>query len=133
MSCGRRQGCNVRLVCLIALMQSAFGQTKPVGLPASAVVIESRQIKPGRAIVLWMIQPERNEKDPTDPLYTCPDFTRGSHYSGPTRVSLVDEASGKIINTVKVASNPDEDRFDIPFLIERRYYSVPQLTQAQQG
>lgn len=123
----------MRLGIFISTALAAFGQSKPIGLPAGAVVIEKQQVKPGRTIALWMINPEKLEMDPSDPLYTCPDFTRGNHYSGPTRVSLIDEPSGKIINTVRVTSNPDDDRFDIPFLIERRYYTVPQLTQGKQG
>ena len=78
-----------------------------------------------RALILWMLNPQRipNESAPNEP-YTCPDYTRGSHYSGPTRVSLVDTKAGTIINTVEIKQEYDDgaDSFDIPYAIRKGYY-----------
>lgn len=86
-------------------------------LPSGAKVIEIRDLKvggyPNRVLVLWMINPLDNPK--TDDLYTCPEVTRGSYYSGPTRVSLVDNKKMKIINTLTIKNG--EDSFDIPYKI----------------
>ena len=54
----------------------------------------------------------------------CPDQTRGSYYSGPTRVSLVNSASHTIINTVKIEEGfPNDDgTFDVPYAIRKGYF-----------
>ena len=117
---------------LLFLTATGFAQrTKPdYGLPAGALVIETQSLAANghadRALVLWMVSPERNPigYDADDP-YTCPDETRGSHYSGPTRVSLVDTKTNKVINTVEVADNEGQDTLDIPYAIRKgRYYDV---------
>ena len=138
-----------RLVALVSLsallsVRPVYGQvekTAPetgiLGLPAGAVVVETRLLPSSahahRQLALWMENPEEH---PGDGLYTCPERTRGSYYSGPTRVSLVNTASGQIINTVRVtvrsvATRPggktddhEEDTFDIPYQIRRDLYRV---------
>lgn len=117
------------LVGLLFLASSSFAQSSIRGLPAGAVVLETRKIPSlkhgGRELVLWMLSPKKN---PTgyepDEIYTCPDQTRGSYYSGPTRVSLVDSATGRIINTVKIVEEFAEggDSLDVPYAIRRGYY-----------
>lgn len=102
----------------------------PYGLPAGAKIIETRtlasQTHPQRALVLWMLNPTPNPREPADEIYTCPEYTRGHHYTGPTRVSLVDLKTSKIINTLNIQSEGGEqDHFDIPYKILRGYYVVP--------
>ena len=111
---------------LFVLTNVAQTEANQYNLPAGAKLIETQIITStphaNRALILWMINPKRNPRNATEP-YTCPDETRGSYYSGPTRVSLVDTDTKKIINTLSVKEE-DEDSFDIPYLIhESGYYS----------
>jgi len=96
-------------------------------LPKGSMVVEMESLKlkgyPNRAIALWMInpikQPSPVEDDP-DYLYTCPEETRGSYYSGLVRVSLIDTKSNGIINTIELS-----EPFDIPYRIRKGpYYHV---------
>lgn len=120
----RRLLSNVSIIVISAF--TTFAQSNIRGLPKDAVVIETRNLHltnhPNRTLVLWMINPKKN---PTgykrDDIYTCPDQSRGSHYSGPTRVSLADTGTNRIINTLKIWSE-DEDSFDIPYAIRKGYY-----------
>jgi hypothetical protein len=75
-------------------------------------------------LVLWMLNPRKNPTSyPADEMYTCPDQSRGSHYSGATRVSLIDSTTRQIINTVKIsADQSEEDSFDLPYAIRKGYY-----------
>lgn len=118
------------ITCLVLCFASqAFGQTNIRGLPAGAVIVEARKLASAkhadRVLVLWMLSPKKNPNgyEPDD-IYSCPDQTRGSHYSGPTRVSLLNSATRKIINTVKIAEEPEEagDTFDLPYAIRKGYY-----------
>jgi hypothetical protein len=73
-----------------------------------------------------MLNPEKNPSSwVEDPEYdyTCPEYTRGSHYRGATRVSLIDATSGSIINTVEVKDEDlkGEDSFDVPYAIKKGY------------
>jgi len=111
------------------------------GLPAGAVVIEREAIPASahteRELVLWMISSEKHdrgsysEKNP----YMCPERTRGSYFSGPTRISLVDTGSGKTINTVVLRSSVDEaDTFDVPYRILADWpYLVPGTPKDAEG
>ena len=105
----------------------SWAQTAINGIPKSAVVVETRKIPghPQRMIAIWMLNPKKNPTGyATDDVYSCPDQSRGSHYSGPTRVALVDFTAMKVINTVKVGTE-DEDSFDLPYAIRRgNYYPV---------
>jgi hypothetical protein len=96
-------------------------------LPAGGVVIETESLKPkgypDRAIVLWMLNPAKNPssaEDEPDAPYTCPDETRGSHYSGFVRFSLVNTSNNTIINTIELP-----EPFDISYRIRKGpYYHV---------
>jgi hypothetical protein len=127
-------------VLLLLLVPAARAQTRraPYGLPARAQVIEERalELKDGkkRSLVLWMVGPKkypRNEED--GETYTCPEETRGSFYRGPARVSLVDPAAGRVVNTLKVLEE-GEDAFDLPYRIHAGgYYHVPGVAAGREG
>jgi len=111
---------------LILFAAPSHAQSNIRGLPGDAVIVERRKLLPpvraNREIVLWMIKPSKNPTNyAVDDVYTCPDQSRGSHYSGPTRVSLVDSGNHAVINTLKI-SEDDEDSFDLPYAIRRGYY-----------
>lgn len=119
---------------MLFLLPGVFAQKKgpDYGLPAGARVVEIQSLAAGghaeRAIVLWMVSPKEypSNVEPDEP-YTCPVETRGSFYSGPTRVSLMDTKTNKIINTVKILleDRDDNDSLDIPYAIRKgRYYEV---------
>jgi hypothetical protein len=121
---------------------AASGQGGISGLPAGARVIETRPLaskaRPNRALILWMIRPKENPRDVSDDVYSCPEYTRGSYYSGPTRVSLIDRRGQKVINTVAI--KPDysgdgvEDSFDVPYRIQSGfYYHVEGARDGEEG
>jgi hypothetical protein len=88
-------------------------------------------------MLLWMIAPtkhDRGEFSASNP-YTCPETTLGSYYSGPTRVSLIDTRSSKIINTVTLRHSwGDDDSFDIPYrILVSDLYAVPGKPQGAEG
>ena len=100
---------------------------RPSDLPAEALIVHSATLKgpADRALILWMLCPEKNPRDGSiSDSYTCPEYTRGSYYSGPTRVSLVNTKAGTIINTVEVKQEYDEglDSFDVPYAIRKGFY-----------
>jgi hypothetical protein len=69
-----------------------------------------------------MLNPKKNPDGyAPDDIYTCPDYTRGSYYSGPARVSLVNSATRTVINTVSVKEGAEET-FDLPYAIRKGYY-----------
>ena len=85
-------------------------------LPSEAVVIETRPLPlaahRGRTLVLWMLSPKAS---PCPSAPSCPDMTRGCYLSGPTRISLVDTAAMRLINTVTITDPvTGVDSFDIP-------------------
>jgi hypothetical protein len=128
----------VCLSCIIILAASTFAQSKGqgYGLPAGALIIESQPTKTNRALILWMLRPTRKPRDLPDEPYTCPEETRGSYYSGATRVSLVDTRTRRIINTVRIKQeyNEDVDEFDIPYLVRPgAYYHVPDVSDGREG
>jgi hypothetical protein len=112
----------------LATAESAAAIAAPVGLPSGSLVVETRLVPTHRfrAVVLWVLNPEKKpsvfSEHPHVP-YTCPEHTRGSHYRGPTRVSLVDAENGSIINTVEVKEDDGdgEDIFDVPYAIKKGY------------
>jgi hypothetical protein len=114
------------LTCLLLYAASTPAQSNIRGLPKGAVVVETRRIvsanHPNRTLVLWMLNPKKNPSGyaPTD-IYPCPDQTRGSYYSGPTRVSLLNSKTNSVINTV-IVKEDDEDSFDLPYAIRKGYY-----------
>lgn len=109
-------------------------------LPEGAVVVERRAIpasvRANRELVLWVLKPTKFDRGPnTDAnVYTCPERSRGSHYIGPTRLSLVDTSEGVILNTVKINSYED-DTFDLPYRIrpDRGLYRVPGVAPKAEG
>lgn len=112
--------------CFLLLTSSSFAQPGVRGLPSGALVVETRKLPvPNHALVLWMINPKKN---PTgyarDDIYTCPDQTRGSYYSGATGVSLIDQVTNRIINTIKITKDYEDgaDNFDLPYAIRNGYY-----------
>lgn len=112
--------------CVLSFSSHVAAQANISGIPKSALVIETRKLAghPNRMLVLWMLNPRKNPTGyaPSE-VYSCPDQSRGSHYSGPTRVALVDTLTMKVINTVKIADEDEgEDSFDIPYAIRKGYY-----------
>src|SRR5262245_57015999 len=109
-----------------------------VQLPSDAVIIEEQPLgsgnHPDRGLILWMVNPTKNPSDAQenpDAPYPCPDKTRGSCYSGPTRVSLLNTATRTVINTIEIKDGHFEgmkgpqhkaDSFDIPYAIRKGYY-----------
>jgi hypothetical protein len=129
------------LLACVALLTLHTPQRPSVdyGLPPGARVIETKVVNtkahPNRMLVLWMLKPKTNPRG-ADDLYTCPEETRGSHYSGPTRVSLVDTATRRVINTVEVRQEYEAesvDSFDIPYKIHRGYYHVAGVRGQAEG
>jgi hypothetical protein len=117
-------------ICLfIVAMSSVYANESKYGLPSDAVIIEEQSLQPqgygDRTMILWMMKPERhpNEYSPDD-SYTCPDKTRGSYYSGPTRVSLINAKTKSLINTIEVKQEyySGQDSFDLPYAIRAGYY-----------
>ena len=101
-------------------------------------IIETQFVKSqsgeDRAIVLWMIDPEKIEKK--DDFYTCPETTKGSYYQGQTRISLVDLEKMKIINTIKIISSLSiKDEFYVPYQIRDGVgpYFVREKTEKNEG
>lgn len=112
-----------------------------VPLPQGAVVIERaevpRSVRPDRELLLWMVSPQKHDRGgpPESNPYTCPEFTQGSYYSGPTRISLVDAAAKKIINTISLKHGwGGEDSFDVPYrILADFYYTVPGTPKGSEG
>lgn len=108
----------------VFLLMPTYGITGT--FPKGSIIIEQRTLPnaPDRALVLWMISPKKSDPIPDDEPYICPDETRGSSYSGPTRVSLLRMPEGSIINTIEIRDPhfPEKDTFDIPYEIRPDYY-----------
>lgn len=105
---------------------SSMAQVSIRGLPKGALIVETRALPPSthpnRMLILWMLNPKKNPTSYNpDDVYSCPDQTRGSYYSGPARVSLVNSAMNRVINTVNL-SKKDEDSLDLPYSIRKGYY-----------
>lgn len=99
-----------------------------LNLPEGAIIIEYKHLdlnlKLNRAVLLWMINPEKKPNGSPKDGYTCPDETCGSCYNGPTRVSLIDTKDSRLINTIEVKdeSFENEDNLDIPYKIKSGYF-----------
>ena len=74
-----------------------------------------------------MIQPKRIQRGPNtaDNPYVCPERSKGHHYFGPTRISLVDRGPRQIVNTIPIRSS-ERDSFAVPYLIrpDQSHYPV---------
>lgn len=109
-------------------------------LPDGAVVVERRAIpasvRADRELVLWVLKPTKSNRGPNieDNPYVCPERTRGHHYTGPTRISLVDTRTSAIINTISIHPY-EQDTFDLPFLIraDQGLYRVPGVAPEAEG
>ena len=128
----------VLLACLILIAVPSFAQRErqDYRLPAGALIIETQPVKTNRALILWMLGPERNPRELPDEQYTCPEETRGSYYNGPTRVSLVDTQTRRIINTLRIRQeyNDGADEFDVPYQIHSgSYYHVEGVPVGREG
>jgi hypothetical protein len=102
-------------------------------LPPDARIIEVANLtvstrKP-RALVLWMRNPNRVVRH--EGIY-CGDYVYGDYWKGPARLSLVDPAEPKLINTVEIHSDFEKE-FAIPFLVPNGYYHVPHPNAKQEG
>lgn len=129
----------ITLLILLAPVCAVQAQARraPYGLPAGALVVEERalELKDGKklSLVLWMQRPKKYPRGDEGETYTCPEETRGSFYRGPVRVSLVDTAAGRVVNTLKVLSD-GEDEFDIPYRIHAGgYYHVEGVAEGREG
>ena len=121
------------IVTMLALYGALQATVPPRGsreIPRTATNIETRTLAtegfPQRAVILWMLNPTKHpywggREEP----YTCPDMSRGSHFSGPTRVSLLDTASKRVINTTEIEDIDGNDSFDVPYQIrpEQLYHT----------
>lgn len=133
---------------ILLMAEPAQTSAQGYGLPAGALIVETQMVKPGRMLILWMLNPTRHprEMSPEDDPYTCPDVTRGHFYSGRTRVSLVNSRTRKIINTLSIKEDyweEGKDSFDIPYKILKgspynkniagSYYQVRGVSRGQEG
>lgn len=124
------------LACILLLAAPSFAQRQNYNLPAGALIIETQPVKTNRALILWMLNPRRIPRDTPDEPYTCPEETRGSHYNGATRVSLVDTRTRRIINTLRIRQEYNEgaDEFDVPYKIHSgSYYHVEGIPVGREG
>ena len=129
------------LLLLLAAASAAGAQARrpAYGLPAGALVVEERQLDLGpakrRALVLWMLRPMKYPRGDEE-VYTCPEETRGSFYRGPARLSLVDPAAGRVVNTLKIVQEyaDGSDEFDLPYRIHAgSHYHVPGVAKGREG
>jgi hypothetical protein len=116
----------IALCFLPGICASTMAQGSIRGLPKGSLIVETRalpvSIHPNRTLILWMLNPKKNPTSYNpDDVYSCPDQTRGSYYSGPARVSLVNSAMNRVINTVNL-SKKDDDGLDLPYAIRKGYY-----------
>lgn len=121
---------------VLALATLFPAQAEEYDLPSGAVIIEMQPVGTDRSLILWMVNPTKHPRDTPGEPYTCPEYTRGSYQSGPTRVSLVDTKSRKVINTVKILQEDDEDadEFDIPYeIVPDYYYQVKGAAKGKEG
>lgn len=123
---------------LLLLCFPAQSPSQSYNLPAGAFIVETSPVKskthPNRALVLWMIKPEKHPRATPGDIYTCPEETRGSYYSGPTRISLVNTRTRRVINTINLTEDAEgEDSFDIPYKIHDGYYRVAGVPKGREG
>jgi hypothetical protein len=94
----------------------------------TAFIIETQRLRgktAARSLVLWMCDPQKHEDEIVDNVYTCPDQTRGHFYRGQTRLSVIDEKTKRVLNTIPILSDwENETTFDIPYRIARYFYAV---------
>jgi hypothetical protein len=126
-------------VCLAASIagQDSLAERVTALLPNNARIIEMKDVSihtaKKRALVLWMISPQRvvsTWDSAADTLY-------GDHWFGQTFLSLIDPSRGRLINTVTI--RPDENWPDdkgalaIPFFTYDFLYYVPRPDKDRKG
>jgi hypothetical protein len=114
---------------------TCLAQSK-VPLPRGAVIVETRDLASAghadRKLVLWMLSPKKNPTGyAADDPYTCPDYSRGSHFSGRARVSLVNTKTNAILNTLLITGSGGEPTIDLPYAIRRGHYYEVEGTVAE--
>ncbi len=120
------------VVLFLILAADLFAQT----FPKSAVILEKAKVTPTRELVLWMMAPKKFPRETDDEIYTCPEETRGSYYTGVAKVSLIENRTGKIVNTLEITSDGIASGFntlDLPYKIHRGYYRVLRLDKFKEG
>ena len=127
----------ILLLLLVPTVWAQKPRRAPYRPPAGGHVIEVRTLELAdgkeRALVLWMLRPKKYPRGDEEETYTCPEETRGSFYRGPVRVSLVDTAANRVVNTVKVLED-GEDAFDLPYRIHAgSYYYVEGVAAGREG
>lgn len=131
-----------RLLMLALSAAPVFAQSVPASsdIPNDAVIIERAglpvTLHDDRELVLWMISPKKYDRGPLlNNPYTCPEWTLGSYYRGPARLSLLDKKTGRVINTIKLTSSPgDADEFNLPYrILSGFYYAVPGVPKDTEG
>jgi hypothetical protein len=117
-----------------------YGADTNYGLPAGAFVLETQNLShqgyAERLLILWMLKPTKHPREDDSEPYTCPEETRGSYYSSPTRVSLFDLKEKRIINTIKILQEyfKNADSFDVPYRIHAgSYYHVAGVPKDKEG
>jgi hypothetical protein len=70
-----------------------------------------------------MLHPVKHDRGPLTEHngYNCPEYALGSYYSGPTRISLLDTAASRVLNTLKL-SYENQDSYDVPYRISPEFY-----------
>jgi len=122
-------------LCLSTSTALASSSTEGYQLADGAMVIETQPVTANRSLILWMIRPTKHPRDTPAEPYTCPEYTRGSYYSGATRVSLVEPQTRRVLNTLEISQGPGEaDEFDIPYNIRPdHYYRVEDVPKESEG
>jgi hypothetical protein len=130
----------VGLLLLVVPSLELCGQTYGMAsfqslLPADAKIIEIANLRipsgKSRVLVLWMLHPARNTRRAFEGFS---DQVYGDHWRGPTRISLVDGAAMKLMNTVEVrGAYDDHDEFSIPFFVSRYFYHVVKPNRKNEG
>lgn len=129
------------MILLLSPMVNAQGTAGKVQglLPAGAKIIEAADVtaiagRP-RTMVLWMANPTKRDGGSE----YCGTAVDGKVlFEGPTRLSLIDTAGRKLINTVRILGRGTDgvgtaDSFSIPFLVSNDYYHVPQPDESGWG
>ncbi len=113
------------LVGILILCADIIAQ-KPEAIPKTATVLETQILGAKRKMVLWMRDPKKHPNEQAkDDIYTCPDHTHGSYYTGEVHVTLIDSQTNKAINTLNIKGDDEyggNDTIDIPYLIRGGYY-----------
>jgi hypothetical protein len=104
---------------LIILFCQLFAWAQRSPLPA---LLEIKTVTPARTMQLWMREPSKHPREEAeDEIYTCPDQTRGSYYTGAVSVTLLDAKTGTVLSTLEV-KGWDTPEIDLPYAIRPGFY-----------